>query len=405
VIGWRRLVATERLTRRRRRSWLRAPVLAPVLGAAAALGLAAAPAPDAHGFWLAGAAAAAAIVVMGAPFRMFWRADAGLLGRLPIEGSELYRLAAWRALDAALPLGAFLAVAALGPGGPILEIARRVVFALALGAAAAALAPAAGLLAGAMVVSAKTQALIREVAGGQTAPGSVWLSLVPAAGGLAVAWSGWVSAPWLATAAPRALAPLAAALLGSAALLLALQPLAARALAAATREIAALDAVRLAHVDRASARGLEKLWGRLVAGPARAVYEKDVALVRRRHPMFYLVTGLGIIGAWIVAFAVAPPLRAHVVVAIAAALAAYVLVVARRLALPPTEPPRLLATLPFATSAVARAKAAHVVWRALWAVGLCGAPALARADGPVPLALALAFLFVATSVAGAALVR
>src|SRR5262249_57430308 len=145
-------------------------------------------------WWLIGACAAAAVVVMGAPFRMFWRPDAGLLGRLPIEGSELYRLAAWRALDAALPLGAFVLLAALGPGGALLEIARRAAFAVALLAAAAAAAPAMGALAGALVVSAKTQQLMSEVAGEYGAPGTVWLSLLPARRAAAVRSCGWTAA-------------------------------------------------------------------------------------------------------------------------------------------------------------------------------------------------------------------
>src|SRR5262249_29134926 len=79
--------------------------------------------------------------------------------------------------------------------------------------------PAAGTLAGALVVSAKSQALLREVAGGQATPGTLWLSLLPAAGGLGVGWSGWVSAPWLATGAPNAIVPLAIALAAAALLL------------------------------------------------------------------------------------------------------------------------------------------------------------------------------------------
>src|SRR5262249_30065483 len=156
-------------------------------------------------------------------------------------------------------------------------------FVAALLAAAVALAPAAATVAGAIVISDHTQSLLRGTTG-QTAPPSTWLSVVPGAGALGLGYAGYVAAPWIATASPRSLAPLAGALVLALAALPAARPLAERTLARATRFVAALDAVKLAHVDLVRARGLERLIGAVLGRRARLVYEKDIALLRRRHP-------------------------------------------------------------------------------------------------------------------------
>ena len=101
-LDWRKLVANEAtIARRRRRGPLGLPAVQAVLGGAAAgAALFSVPAGDARAWWMIASLGAAAIVVMAGPFRMFWRADASLLGRLPIEGKELYRLATVRSLRA-----------------------------------------------------------------------------------------------------------------------------------------------------------------------------------------------------------------------------------------------------------------------------------------------------------------
>ena len=407
-LDWRRLAATDRLVRQRqligRPLFLRPLVLGAIAAVAGAAVLAALPRPDAEVVWLGGLFGAAALIVAGAPWRMFWRADSSFLGRLPIEGKELYRLGAWRSLDAAWPLAAILAISAFGLGAAPLEVARHLAFDGALLIAGAALAPAVGALAGVMVVSGQAQALVQG-ATGQTAPPTTWLSIVPAAGAAAVIWAGYTATPWLASGAPRALVPLAAALVLAAAILLAVQPLAGRGLASATRAVAALDAVRLAHVDLVGPRGLERLAGRLLPRPARLVYDKDIALARRRHPGYYLVTGLGVIALWIVAFAVGEPTRDLVAVAGAGLLGAYTILFGRRLAVPPGEQPRLIGTLPIAPRAVHAAKRLAVAWRALFTVAVAGAPTAARAAEPWLLAGALAAILVAVTLAGAALAR
>jgi hypothetical protein len=414
TVDARRLRGIVRLEERRRRAAhglvgriegpLARGVLGGALGAALLAGIAArADLATARGWWVVGALLAALAVVGGAPFRMFWRRDATLLARLPIAGRELYRVATWLSLRAAggwllalLLAGAPLA-AGLGAGSSL----RLAFLAAGLLVAGALAAPVAGTVAGAVVVSAKAQALIRDVSSGQAASGVVWLSLIPGFSALGLAWAGWTAA-----SRPELLRDVIAGSLAVCSVLhVIVQRLAAFSLAASTREVAALDAVKLAHVERVDARGLERLWGRAAAGAARAVYLKDVALLRRRHPGFYLLTGLGVLALWIVAWRVEDPARSQIVLGGAGALAAYVVLLAHRLGVPPTEQPRLLATLPLAPGAAVRAKTAYLAWRALWAVGVGGAPAVARSDRPLLLGLALAAVALLAVAVGAALLR
>jgi hypothetical protein len=376
------LVRHDALERRRRRETR--PPLARALGhdavAPVVAGVAAAFAPPS--LWLLAMIVGPVILVMGGPWRLFWRHDAALLGRLPIPGIALYRLSTWASARRALQLAAFLLIAAAPSLRTPTIYAHQALFALGLCAAAALAAPAATALAGALIISARTQELLRQATGGQVLPGIVYLSLLPASAGVAIGWAGRTGSPTMlvVTIAICAIAHEA------------LARLTAPALGDATREIAALDAVKLAHVDRTGARGLEKLVGRVACPPpARAIYEKDVALVRRRHPGFYLLTGLAILGCWIIAGTL-PPWALEVTLATAGALGAYVVLLGRRLMTPPTEHARLLETLPLAPTAVARAKRVHVAFRAVWAIGLATAPLLVRAGALVPVVVAGAIL-------------
>jgi hypothetical protein len=405
-VDGRRLVAVDRLSARRRLAdrpvFLRPPVLTVAATVASALGLAALPRPDATTIWLAAVLGAAGWVVVGAPWRMFWRSDSTFLGRLPIAGTALYRLGTWRSLSAAAPLAVVLAVAALGLRAPLPVLLRHLAFDLVLFAAASLLAPATGAIAGALVVSTQSRALV-TTATGQTIPPTSFLSLVPGVGAAALGYAAYVGTPWIATAEPATIRPLAVVVLVALVLWPAVWPVAARSLAAATRIVAALDAVKLAHVDLVRARGFERLAGRVLERAGRLVYEKDVALVRRRHPGYYILTGLTLLVLWIVAFAVDEPLRMRIVVAGTALAGAYTLVFARRLVNPPVERPRLLHTLPLGDGHVRAAKRLAVFWRALVVVGVAGAPALARASDPLPLAVILASLIAIVALAGSAL--
>jgi hypothetical protein len=367
--------------------------LAVGLGAAAILGAVGASAgpAEARAWWLLLAAGAAGAVVLGAPFRMFFRADAALLARLPIPGGTLYARAARAAARAAAALGVVVLLAAVPDG--LLDLARTardLAVAAAALAAGALLAPAAGALAGALVASPRAQKAIADVTGQGSAPSTVWLALVPALGGLGVGWLTLAAAPW-ANHPAGAPIPLLVGLGAAALLHLGGALLARGALAAATRDVAALDRARLAHVDRTGLGPAESAFGRLAcgAGPAWRLYRKDVVLARRRHPAGYILAGAGVLGMWIVAFTVASPTRERVVLSLAAGVAALAVLLAVRLASPPTERALLLATLPVPAGAARRAKAAYVAWRTVAPVLLGAAPALRGLRVAIPLAAIL----------------
>jgi hypothetical protein len=370
------LVAWEGRHRRRSGARRRALVLAALGGAVGAAG-AVVGGDAARRVWIEAALVVAAGVAAGGPWRLFWRGDATFLGRLPIAGSALYGLSLWGAGRAAVTALAALAVAAAPFGAVALRFGAFAGLALA---AAALVSAAATCAAGAIVVSHQAQAAIRSLSGGQTAPPVVWLAFLPAAGAAGVAWAAWGSVPWLAGGA--APVTLVGALAAAAGLAAAAAPLAARTLAAATREVAALDAVKLAHVDKVGARGLERLWGRVThAGP---VYTKDVALVRRRYPAVYLAAGLVIVAMW--ATSGDADLAAGGVIL----LALLVRVHAWLLTTPPTELPRFVRTLPLA--GLVRAKRLHLAWRALATISLGVTPALVRTRSWALAAVAVAAL-------------
>lgn len=211
----------------------------------------------------------------------------------------------------------------------------------------------------------------------------MWLSFLPAAGAFGVAWAAWRSAAWLAGGA--APVPLLGALAVAVAVAIAAAPLAARTLSAATREVAAMDAVKLAHVDRVKASVPERLWGRLThAGP---VYDKDVALVRRRYPVVYLAAGVTILAMW------ATSGDAELAAGGVLLLGALVRLHARLLVTAPTELPRFVRALPVA--GLIRAKRLHLAWRALATIVLGVTPAVIRTRSWVLAAVAAATIVAA----------
>src|SRR5262249_10367491 len=213
-------------------------------------------------------------------------------------------------------------------------------------------APSRPALAGALVASSRAQQAIQRAAGA-TAPATVWLSVLPAAAAFGVGWAAWTGVPVVALAA-------------AAGVLAVTWPIAARGLGEATREVAALDAVKLAHVDRVRASVLERAFGRAVR--AGIVYAKDVALMRRRYPALYIGAAAVIVAMW---FASADAWLAGGGVLL---LGAGVRVHGRLLAVPPTERPRLLASLP--PLRAMRDKRLHLLWRALATIPIGVAPAV-----------------------------
>jgi hypothetical protein len=384
------------------------------LAAAALLGWtdAAYGAVEARTWWGLAAGLATAGIVMRAPFRMYWRHDATLLARLPIPGDALYGLAARRSRRAAAQVALALVLAAVpvafvgaaGAGGA-LAFARFVAVVLVGAATAALLTPPVGAFAGALVADVELQRALGQLAGESSGPPTVWLGFLPAAGGLGAGIVVWLSAPWAARGTLRT-GLTALALEGGALVLAAFIAVVARrrlaaVLPAATREVAALDAVKLATLQLDTARGLEAAFGRVVAGAGLggAVYRKDVALARRRHPMFFLSAGLALLVLWLVAAFASPATRTSWSITIVAGLALYLAIFGRRLARPTIEQPRLLGLLPVPRAAVGRAKWAFVLWRALFVVA-AAAPCVWRASDRAGLALILGVALVAAVLVG-----
>jgi hypothetical protein len=238
------------------------------------------------------------------------------------------------------------------------------------GALAGALGtPPIGTLAGTMVSDQRAGRGLGQVTGEGAAPPVIWLSLLPGLGGVAMALAGYGAAAWAVSGATGELGGIHVAWCGLApgAALLA-WPLgrrqAARALSNATREVAALDAVKLAHVELDRAKGLEGAWGALAGGgAARAMYEKDVALARRRYPLYFASAAIATLVLWGVAGFAGAATQSRWALWAAVLLSSYLVVLGGRLAHPPVERPRLVATLPLAPGAVLRGKWTLVSWR------------------------------------------
>lgn len=352
---------------------------------------------------LAAITAAQVLVVFGTPYRMYWRRDSALLARMPIPGSALFALALRRSVRAA---GLALIVAAgvvlaVGAAASWAVAARLAIVSGAAAVAAGLLAPAACLAAGAIVASDKAQAIINSFGGELPAPKVTWLGALPGLVATGVALLPIVSAGWVRLEDPLVSLPLfvcaGAALASAAALIWALAR--SEVLLLAQREVAALDQERLAHIDRSSPSPLERLWGRLLSGPQRLVYDKDASLLRRRYPAPYFVAALGIALTWILA-AVGEDTTA---VAILFLLSAYALVMTRRQNAPPIEHPRLLRTLPLAPSAAAAAKRRLAVLRALLWCGLAGAALPIFASAPVAFAAIAAAAVAIAAIGGVAI--
>ncbi|RMH39095.1 MAG: hypothetical protein D6689_17650 [Deltaproteobacteria bacterium] len=357
--------------------------------------------------WIAAAVIGNAVVVFGAPFRMYWRRDTALLARLPLDGDVLYRVALARSAAAAARVAVALAVAACAFGAvDSWAIAGRHALLGAIGAvASAALGPAVALFAGALIASERAMALVHSLAGGEIgAPKTTWLGLLPGVAAAAVGAALLAGAPWAAgdtataVGSPEALAVAAIGI--AAGVLAASLPLARRWMGAAVREVAALDAVRLAHVDRVGPSALERACGRLLSRGARLVFDKDAAVARRRYPAPYLVMGLGVVALWIVA-AVRPEAMTTWAAALLGAQATYAAVMARRLWTPPVEHAVLVRTLPIASGDVAAAKRAAAALRAAIAIGAGGVPVVARAPDPAELAVVVAAAAAVALLAGA----
>jgi hypothetical protein len=357
--------------------------------------------------WIAVGIVGFASVVFGAPFRMFWRRDSAFLARLPLDGGALYRLALIRSARAAIHIAipVVMGAAAFGPLSHWDVAIRHLALAGAAAAGAAMLGPAVALFAGAIVASDRALQLVQSIGGGEVgAPKTAWLGIFPGIAAAAVAAALMAGARWVAGDSMTAIgAPgvLFGALVGGpAAILGASLPTARTMMTDAVREVAALDYERLAHIEITRPSLLERAWERAaVPAAARAVFEKDAKLSRRRYPGPYFLSFAGVAALWIVAAARPDNLTAWTA-AIVGFLAVYTVIMARRLAIEPVEHPRFLRTLPIASASVAAAKRQAVILRALFTIGAGAAPVIARAPDPAPLAIAVAIAIALALAAG-----
>jgi len=135
-----------------------------------------------------------------------------------------------------------------------------------------------------------------------------------------------------------------------------------RVMPAALREVAALDRQQLAHLDIHPPTALERMVIRLLPAGARPIFAKDARMVRRRHPLAYVIGISGLIAQWVLAATASDGMLAWSA-SIAAAMVLYAALLARRLREPPIEQPRVLAALPLAAPDITRAKRS---WLVLW---------------------------------------
>jgi hypothetical protein len=357
----------------------------------------------ASALYVSAAAGANLIVLFGAPFRLFWRRDSSLLARLAVPGEALFRAGLVRSVRAAAAVALAMVVAAAGFAiwGSADIALRHLAIAGGGFLFAGFLGPALALAAGAIVASDKAQAVLESLGGEFRAPRTSWLGVLPGFAGAALALWATAIAPWGSGDEPvggsgvALLAGAAVVCVIAAGWALAVAP---RVGGAALREVAALDQQRLAHVDRSTPSAIERAWFSLtLRGAAHLVADKDASLLRRRYPSPYVVTALGIVICWILAFT--RPQSVYVwSAAILGGLAVYAVIMARRLTLPPVEIPRLLRALPLSRAEVVWAKRSQAVLRAFMSVGVAGAPLVILAEQPL-----LAGAIVAVS-AGVALV-
>jgi hypothetical protein len=365
----------------RRRTWLAMLVT----GAAAAAWVATAPDGSAASTrWLWTAVALYAVAMLRVPFVLFWRADAALLARLPIEGRPLWGAAQWATGELAAQALAASSLAALplavlaGPDA-VAVLGRHAALAVALAFAAAALVPAVAVAAGALVVSGKADQLLAGLGGEVKAPPTAWLGVLPGLASavavlLAIDVGGWLRGGHAEVGdavlllAGMSAASVVAALLARAA--------ADRVMPAMLRDVSALDRQQLATIELTAAPATLRALGRQLTPGARLLLDKHARLLARRHPMSAV---LGAVAFAILAISALASSHAAVLqVTTLAVTFAYAMVLRGRMAQPPVELPRLRDSLPLTPGDAQAAARTYVLWWWGWFALLPGALVLAR---------------------------
>ena len=333
--------------------------------------------------------------MMMAPHRMFWRADAAMVARLPIPGAALWWVAAVRAIR-----GAALGVVVAAPTAVVCALAdvdtgaRFAAIVGALAAVAAALVPAVCVGAAHVVASGQAAAASRALAGEQAVPTTTLLGALPGATVAAVVLATVACGSWLRDGVdprgPMILIAMAAAAVVAAA---AATQAAPRVYPRAMREIAALDRQLLAHLEIDRATPIERAVAARLGGDVGLVFDRLARLVRRRYPLFAL--GGAAAAAALIGVGLGRPTDADAWLAIAGGVAAAMAVTLGRVSgQPPLELARSSATLPLAADAPARARRALVAtWAAVWivipvAVAIAASPAIATTAGVLAIGVA-----------------
>lgn len=317
-------------------------------------------------------------VMFAAPYRMFWRRDAGILARLPIPGAALWWVAIVRAARAAAMATVVVAptlamVAWVDPASGL----RGLALAGALILATIGLVPGACLGAAWLVTAGKMEVLAASVAGEFRLESATAMGAVPGATMAGVIVAVIYAAPWL-TDAGEVAGPIAIAIIAGAALIAGVAAtIAAPAVyPLAMREVAALDRQAYAHLEIHPPTRLERLVKGRLGAEAGPVFDRIARLVRRRYPLV-VFAGVALAVTLLVVGGTGPaePLPWLVGCGAGAGLLGRWLTGA--VARPPVELARSTAMLPVPAAAVARAGRAYV---GLWLGGFVVAPWLVAAS-------------------------
>ncbi len=338
--------------------------------------------------WLVFAVAGFALAFLRAPSHFFWRSDATLLARLPIAGQVLFdsglRRSSYDAarlaltlLCGAMPMLRTDAEATL----PYLAIAASLVV-LAAGAG-----PAACVGAGALVIHDRARQLLAGSApaapptallGGL--PGFVAaLAIVAVVGSAGSLHGGSSELQWMHVAVALTIAGLGSCVVA--------RQRWATHMPAILRDVTTLDRQQLATLQILPAAPLHRLVARLLPSASALVLDKQSRLMSRRFPMASVVGALLFVGY--ASLAIWPRADLSWFVTMVVVAVAYAMLLARRLASPPTALPRLEQTLGLNLPTF---RAAHAAWQATWwgmFILVPGVAAAVRSGQPTLAGLAL----------------
>jgi len=350
--------------------------------------------------WAVALVLTTALSFVTTPFRLFWSSDAAALARQPISGRPLYRLGVTRNLSAALGFAVppALGVLAAAWHDPAHGLRLTVLLAGAV-SVSMLLAPATAFAAGAAAASARAEAIGRSLGGEMQVPRGAYLGVIPGLVGAGAVLGLVSSVPWAVSGDGAPIGVLVTAAAGALAAALA-DARAEAVMPQAVRELSALNRTRLAHVERTRLSLLEAGFCRLLPGAMAAFAGKDLRLLRRRYPAFFLFHGLAVIVAWSLAWRMEEPLEW--IATILVAVHSYSVVMFFRASFEPIELTRLAHSLPASFSGLGTVKLAALVLRTIVFSATIGGALFLRVDWQMA-TLVTAASGVATMLVGVAL--